>query len=99
MLRLEFGPTFNDDLRMMYAVFNSLHPKDELSKEIGLLKNTVNVFAHYFPQYQHEVLKVVAEEFTFRRLKMLNEKAKAKVKGNGGNMTMRSQTKTLHFVH
>ena len=101
MLRLELGPTFKDDLSMMYAVFNSLHPKDGLSKEIGVLEKTVTAFKHYFPQHHHEVLKVAASEFTFRRLKMLNQKVQEKKekKGTGGDMSLRSKTATARFMH
>ena len=101
VFRLDLGPTFKDDLAMMYAVFNSLHPKNGLSKEIGVLERTVNALKNLFPQHHHEVLKVAASEFTFRRLKMLNQKVQEKKekKGTGGDMSLRSKTATARFMH
>ena len=98
-LNLTLGPKFKDDLTKMYAIFNSLHPKNGLSKEIGILKRNCNAFKKHFPDYHDEVIKLASNEFTFSKLKRLNQDGNEKKGENKGDRTLRSKTATSRFSH
>ena len=57
----------------MYSIFCSIHPPDQLSKEPGIIQKCADEFTKYF-SYDEKILFVVANMFTLKRLKKINEK-------------------------
>ena len=64
---------FSDDISKMYQLFCSIHPPNDISKEIGVVRRCVAIFKNHFPSHADEVLLCVAKEFTNRRLRKVNK--------------------------
>ena len=58
----------------MYAIFDSLHPKNSFSKEEGIVKKCFVTIKNEFPHYHDEILKHTSEVFIFHRLRFINAK-------------------------
>ena len=71
---------FFHDFPKMYAIFDSLHPKESLSKEEGVVKKCFVTLKNEFPNYHDEILKNTSEVFIFRRLRFINIKNMKKSK-------------------
>ena len=65
---------FNEDVSKMYSIFCSIHPKNDISHEFGVVGNCVKEFKKHFPSHHDEVLHLTAQMFTFERLREVNEK-------------------------
>ena len=67
----------------MYALWNSLHPPNDLMRECGIIEKCVIVLKNDFKEYHDELLKHTCEVFMFRRLRQINQKmAKKSKKGD-----------------
>ena len=71
---------FSQDINKMYAIFKSLHPPNALMKDCGVIKKCIVALKNEFPEYHDELLKNTSEVFTFRRLRLINQKMAKKSK-------------------
>ena len=67
--------TFVENMKSMYKIFNSLHPKNGLSQGTGLFKVTFEKLKAKYPQYEDKVLKCITSTFNFVRLRLINRLA------------------------
>ena len=75
-------PEFNNDVKIMYALFCKLHPENGLSTGDGLITRCFDVFSQRFPDYNEQLLRFSARFITLTRLRTINIKRKKKAKSS-----------------
>ena len=75
-------PEFNNDVKIMYALFCKLHPENGLSTGDGLITRCFDVFSQRFPDYNEQLLRFSARFITLTRLRTINIKRKKKAESS-----------------
>ena len=81
--------SFKDDTKKFYEFFCTIHPKNDISREPGIITGFANLLFTNFPDYDYKVLYLVSKILTVIRLREVNNmvfknrllKRKAKKKG------------------
>ena len=81
--------SFKDDTKKFYEFFCTIHPKNGISQEPGIITGFANLLFTKFPDYDFKVLYLVSKILTVIRLREVNNmvfknrllKRKAKKKG------------------
>ena len=81
--------SFKDDTKKFYEFFCTIHPKNDISREPGIITGFANLLFTNFPHYDYKVLYLVSKILTVIRLREVNNmvfknrllKRKAKKKG------------------
>ena len=70
-----------EDFKIMRQMFIDHHPKNDLKRGRGVITNYFLLIVKHFPQYDKQILHLVARVFTRFRLRWMNRVAKKKKKG------------------
>ena len=84
----------------MYSVFCECHPLDSLTKGPGVVNRCFIAFKAHFSTFPNELLLLLAQTFTFRRLEKMNDAATNKRKSdeNLGAQTVGGKNRVARFA-
>ena len=78
-------------MKLMYDIFDSLHPKNSLTKGSGLFRVTFERLKVKYPQYDDKVLKCITSTFNFVRMRLMNRLAVQKKEKPQSDRVLRSK--------
>ena len=64
--------SFLDDTKKFYELFCTLHPKNDISREPGIITGFAKLLFTKFPDYEYKVLYLVSKILTVIRLREVN---------------------------
>ena len=82
----------------MYEMFDNIHPKNCLSKGLGVVQKSLDAFEENFPQYPKDLLNLSARILTFIRLDKMNSEFNEKTQKQSTKVkTCRAATNLARF--